>query len=100
MFAYYPVLILLSPLAAGFIIGLLGRAMGPKAVRLGVAAEVISFALSLLVLYEVTGRGPQTIHLSPWNFSKFFFAPPRFKARSFSGRALVSRCAPTLPSLY
>jgi NADH-quinone oxidoreductase subunit L len=67
MFAYYPVLILLSPLAAGLIIGLLGRAIGPKAVRLGVAAEVISFALSLLVLYEVTTRGPQTIHLSPWN---------------------------------
>jgi NADH-quinone oxidoreductase subunit L len=67
MFAYYPVLILLSPLAAGLIIGLLGRAIGPKAVRLGVAAEVISFALSLLVLYEVTARGPQTIHLSPWS---------------------------------
>jgi NADH-quinone oxidoreductase subunit L len=67
MLAYYPVLILLSPLAAGLIIGLLGRALGPKAARLGVAAEVISFALSLLVLYEVTTRGPQTIDLSPWN---------------------------------
>ena len=31
------------------------------------AAEVIAFALSLLVLYEVTTRGPQTIHLSPWS---------------------------------
>src|SRR5918994_5112198 len=67
MFAYYPVLILLSPLAAGLIIGLLGPTLGPKAGRIGVAAEVISFALSLLVLYEVTTRGPQAIYLSPWN---------------------------------
>ncbi len=67
MLAYYPALILLLPLAAGLIIGLLGRTLGPKAVRIGVAAEVISFALSLLVLYEVTTRGPQTIHLSPWH---------------------------------
>jgi NADH-quinone oxidoreductase subunit L len=67
MFSHYPVLILLSPLAAGLIIGLLGRAIGPRAARIGVAAEVISFALSLLVLYEVTTRGSQTIHLSPWN---------------------------------
>src|SRR5918993_1427386 len=67
MFAYYPVLILLSPLAAGLIIGLLGPTLGPKAGRVGVVAEVISFALSLLVLYEVTTRGPQAIYLSPWN---------------------------------
>jgi NADH-quinone oxidoreductase subunit L len=67
MFAYYPALILLLPLAAGLIIGLLGRAIGPKAGRLGVAAEAIAFALSLLFLYEVTTGEPQTIHLSPWN---------------------------------
>ncbi len=67
MLAYYPALILLLPLAAGLIIGLLGRTLGPKAGRIGVAAEVISFALSLLVLYEVTTRGPQTIHLSSWH---------------------------------
>src|SRR5918994_1716184 len=67
MFSHYPVLILLSPLAAGLIIGLLGRAIGPRAARIGVAAEVISFALSLQVLYEVTTRGSQTTHLSPWN---------------------------------
>ncbi|HEX6438361.1 MAG TPA: proton-conducting transporter membrane subunit [Candidatus Binatia bacterium] len=65
--AYYPSLILFFPLAAGLIIGLLGRAMGPKAVRLGVAAEVISFTLSLLVLYEVTSRGPQNIGLFSWS---------------------------------
>ena len=67
MLAYYPSLILFSPLAAALIIGLFGRAMGPKTDRIGVAAEVIAFALSLLVLYEVTTRGSQTIHLSPWN---------------------------------
>ncbi len=67
MLSYYPVLILLSPLVAGLIIGVLGRAIGPKSSRIGVAAGVISFALSLLVLYEVTTRGPQTIHLSPWS---------------------------------
>ena len=73
MFSYYPVLILLSPLAAGLIIGLLGRAIGPKVGRVGVAAEVISFALSLLVLYEVTTRGPQMIYLSPGNDGIFQF---------------------------
>jgi NADH-quinone oxidoreductase subunit L len=73
MFPYYPVLILLSPLAAGLIIGLLGRAIGPKVGRIGVAAEVISFALSLLVLYEVTTRGPQIIYLSPGNDGIFQF---------------------------
>ena len=67
MLAYYPALILLAPLAAGLIIGVLGRTIGPKAGRIGVAALVISFALSLWVLYDVTTRGPQTIHLSPWH---------------------------------
>ena len=67
MFSYYPVLILLSPLAAGLIIGLLGRAIGPKAARIGVAAQVIAFALSLLVLYEVITRGPQTANLTHWS---------------------------------
>ena len=67
MLAYYPALILLSPLAAGLIIGLLGRTLGPRAGRIGVAAEVISFALSLLLLYEVTTGGAQTIYLSPWH---------------------------------
>jgi NADH-quinone oxidoreductase subunit L len=67
MFPDYPVLILLAPLAAGLIVGLLGRAIGPKICRIGVAAEVIAFALSLLVLYEVTTGGPRIIHLSPWS---------------------------------
>ena len=67
MFSFYPVFILLAPLAAGLVIGLLGRAIGPKAARIGVAAEVIAFALSLLVLYEVITRGPQTANLTHWS---------------------------------
>lgn len=66
IFPDYPALILLAPLAAGLIIGLLGSAFGQKVGRVGVAAEVIAFALSLLLLYEVTARGPQTFHLSAW----------------------------------
>ena len=60
-----PLLILLAPLAAGTVIGLFGRKLGPKVSHLGVAAEVIAFALSLVLLYEVTTRGPQTTQVSP-----------------------------------
>jgi len=60
----YPLLILLAPLAAGLIIGLFGRALGPKLCRIGVAAEAISVGLAVLVLYEVTAYGPRTIELS------------------------------------
>jgi NADH-quinone oxidoreductase subunit L len=67
IFPYYPVFILLAPLAAGLIIGLLGSAFGQKVGRVGVAAEVIAFALSLLLLYDVTGNGPQTFYLSGWS---------------------------------
>jgi NADH-quinone oxidoreductase subunit L len=67
MFSLYSVLILLAPLAAGLIIGLLGCRTGAKVAWIGVAAEVIAFTLSLLVLYEVTVRGSQTIQLSSWS---------------------------------
>jgi NADH-quinone oxidoreductase subunit L len=63
-FPDYPFLILLAPLAAAPIVGLLGWSIGPKISRIGVAAEVIALALALLVLYEVTARGPQTFHFS------------------------------------
>ena len=63
----YAVLIILAPLAAGLMLGLLGRAVEQKVGRIGVAAEVLSFALSLVVLYEVTTGGPQTIQISPWD---------------------------------
>jgi len=61
------VLILVAPLAAGLIIGFLGRALGPKVCWIGVVAEVIAFALSLVALYEVTTGGSQTVYLSPWS---------------------------------
>ena len=66
MFSYYPIFIFLAPLAAGLIVGLMGRENGVKAGRIGVAAEAIAFALSLLLLYDVTTGGTQTVQLSPW----------------------------------
>lgn len=65
-FPDYPILILLAPLLAGIFIGLFGARLGPKVARLGVAAEVLAFALSLLALYEVTSRGALTVRLSFW----------------------------------
>ncbi|MGH7873196.1 MAG: NADH-quinone oxidoreductase subunit 5 family protein, partial [Candidatus Binatia bacterium] len=62
-----PALILLAPLAAGLIIGVLGRSVGPKVVRIGVAAELMALVFSLVLLYEVTTRGPQTIDLPWWS---------------------------------
>ena len=67
MFSFYSVLILLAPLAGGLIMGLLGYRTGAKVARIGVAAQVIAFALSLLVLYEVITRGPQTANLTHWS---------------------------------
>ena len=67
VFPNYPVLILLAPLAAGLIVGVLGRSVGPKVAGIGVAAEVMAFVFSLVLLYEVTTRGPQTIDLPRWS---------------------------------
>ena len=74
MLLNYPVLILAAPLAAGLIIGLLGRALGPKIGRIGVGAEIISFALAILVLYETTTHGPQTIQLTAASHGLFQIA--------------------------
>lgn len=63
MFPFFSALILLAPLAAGLIVGLVGCRTGAKIALIGVVAEVIAFALSLLVLYEVTTRGSQTVQL-------------------------------------
>jgi len=63
----YPIIILLAPLASGLILGLLGSAFGPKISRIAVAGEALAFALSLILLYEVTARQPQTIHFFPWH---------------------------------
>jgi len=60
----YALFILLAPLAAGLIVGLLGPAFGPKIARVGIVAEALAFALSLVILYEVTSRGPLIIHFA------------------------------------
>ena len=65
VFSYLPALILLAPLTAGLVIGLFSRPLGPKVCRIGVAAEIIAFAVALAVLYDVTTAGPRTIYLSP-----------------------------------
>ncbi|HVO92610.1 MAG TPA: proton-conducting transporter membrane subunit [Terriglobales bacterium] len=67
LFPNYPFLILAAPLVAGIVLGFLGNALGQKAARVGAVAEVISFALSLVLLYDVTARGPQTFHLTGWD---------------------------------
>lgn len=72
--AYYPLLILAAPLAAGLIVGLQGRAIGPRVSWIGAAAEVIAFALSLALLFEVAGGGPRTLPLWPWNDGVLQFA--------------------------
>src|SRR6185369_1822660 len=74
MLAYYPVLILLAPLTAGLITGLAGQALGAKVGRIGVAAALISFTLSLVVLYDVTTYGPRLIQLTTPGASLFQIA--------------------------
>jgi NADH-quinone oxidoreductase subunit L len=70
----YPLLIPFAPLAAGLIMGLFGRALGPRLCRIGVVAEVVSFALAVLVLYEVTTYGSRTIQLTGLDGELFQFA--------------------------
>jgi NADH-quinone oxidoreductase subunit L len=74
LFSFYPLLILLAPLAAGVIVGLKGTAIGPKASRLGVTAELIAFVLALVLLIEVSSGGPRTLQLSPWSGGILQFA--------------------------
>jgi NADH-quinone oxidoreductase subunit L len=74
LFSFYPLLILLAPLAAGVIVGLKGTAIGPKASRLGVTAELIAFVLALVLLIEVSSGGPKTLQLSPWSGGILQFA--------------------------
>jgi NADH-quinone oxidoreductase subunit L len=73
MFSDYFGFILAAPLAAGLIIGLSARAIGPRIVRVGVAAEVIAFVLALFLLFDVTAHGARTIDLSSWTGGIFHF---------------------------
>ena len=82
MFPYYLVIILLAPLLAGLVVGLLGRFIGAKAGRIGVAAEVFALTLSLLLFVEVITGGPRTIQ-APWwtgNFLQLAFYIDRLSA--------------------
>src|SRR3989304_783240 len=68
---YYPILVVLAPLMAGLIIGLLGSLIGQKVYRIGVLAQVVALGVSIQILYEVITRGPELIILSlcasPWS---------------------------------
>ncbi len=64
MIHYYPTLILIAPLMAVLMIGLLGRRIGQKVHRIGVLAQVVAFVVSLQTLYEVVTHGPVSINLS------------------------------------
>ena len=82
MFPYYLVIILLAPLLAGLVVGLLGRVIGAKAARIGVAAEVFALTLSLALFFEVITGGPRTIQ-APWwtgNFLQLAFYIDRLSA--------------------
>lgn len=57
------ILIPLLPLLAGFLIPILGKRMGEKVYRLGLAAEIGAFCLVLLSLYQVSiGTAIQVNH--------------------------------------
>ena len=69
MFPYYLAITLLAPLLGGLVLALSGRGAGVKVARIGVAAEVLALALSLLLFFEVTSGGPRTIQ-APWSFAE------------------------------
>jgi NADH-quinone oxidoreductase subunit L len=62
---YYPLFILLAPLAAALAMIPAGRAFGFKASRIGVAAEAIALGLAVFLLYDVSTGGPKALALTP-----------------------------------
>jgi len=74
IFTYYPLLILLTPLLAGLVIGLLAGLVGKKVYHIGVLAEVFAFGFSLYLLYDVITRGPKIVDAfftAQWGFLRF-----------------------------
>ena len=71
MLTYYPVLILLAPLAAALMTALPGGWIGRKVYKIGVLAHVAALGISLQVLHQVAGPGHEAIRLplfsSPWS---------------------------------
>src|SRR5215467_6481866 len=66
MLPYYFLITLLAPLLAGIVVGLLGRNGGGKLARIGVAAEVLAFLLSILIFFEITTGSPRILD-TPWS---------------------------------
>lgn len=65
IFPYYPLLIILTPLLAGLIVGPFGGLIGKKLYRIGVLAQVVAFGLALCLFYEVIALGPQIFDVFP-----------------------------------
>ena len=63
MIAYYPILIFLSPLAAALITAFPGGLFGRKVYSIGVLSNVVSFGISIIVLYEVATPGNEALYL-------------------------------------
>lgn len=76
MLQYYPLLILLAPLAAALMTALPEGLIGPKVYKIGALAHVLAFGVALLVLYEVTAPD----HAA---FRVFLFASPLSVLPSF-----------------
>jgi len=68
---YYPLLILLAPLAAALLTALPGGWVGRKIYRIGVLAHVVAFGLAVWVLHEVAAPGHGAVRLPlfpfPWS---------------------------------
>src|SRR5437899_1401151 len=60
---HYPLLIPLAPLAAGFIILLLGRSIGWKVSWIGVLAQVLALGLAIQALRDIVNYGPLSVKL-------------------------------------
>jgi NADH-quinone oxidoreductase subunit L len=72
MIASYLLIILVAPLLAALVLGLVGRNASIKIARVGVAAEVLAFLLSVLLFIEIVTGGPRTLS-SPWSISNVSF---------------------------
>ncbi len=71
MLSYYPLLILLAPLAAALLTALPGGLLGERRYRIGALAHVVAFGIAVQVLYEVAAPNHAAIRLllfaSPWS---------------------------------
>jgi NADH-quinone oxidoreductase subunit L len=85
VFQYYPLLIVLAPLAAALLTALPGGWVGRKAYGIGVLAHVAAFGMAVWVLHEVAAPGHGAIRIplfaSPWSsLAEFAFSIDRLAA--------------------